>query len=438
MHEATQRLFCRVGFLLLCVAPTTAVLGWGIARKTPGHVREQEQQLSELLGLQTTVAGVSHPRPGVVLYEGLRLSDPETGEVVLKCRLLEVEHYGGGMAVTASQPEVYAARVEPLQRILTRWLRREIGSDGNLELLAREAIWRVAPAQGPETAVTLTAVKGALLNSSTESEAQFSFHWAGQRSDEPIELRLARTRQTSPPAMEFSLKTGDTPLPCLLLNPLVDAASWLGPESKFRGTVRAIETAEGWKGDLQGALSQVDLQTLLSERFPHRLSGPAEIEIERALFDDGRLTEGSLELSAGPGVIGKSLLVAAYESLHMGAPESYPIQGPLTRYEKLAFKVELDADGLRIAGQADPRIAGALLFDAQRVLLFEPQTQPQPVAAFVRMLVPANEVQVPASRETQWLIERLPVPHVTRPKNADGSEPKPAARPRFGGAVGNE
>jgi hypothetical protein len=438
MHESTQKLICRVGFLLLCLVPTTAVLGWGIARKMPGHVHQQEQQLSDLLGLRATVTSVSHPRPGAMLYEGLRLADPETGDLVLRCRLLEIEQQSGGMTVTASQPEIHAVRANRLERLLARWLRHELSGEGNIQLHARELTWRIAAAQGSETAVTLTAVQGLLQHSATGAEAQVSFQIAGQKTEEPIELRLARTRQSNPPTTEFTLKTGGTPLPCVLLNLGVDAAGWLGAESRFRGILRAVETPQGWNGDLQGAFTQVDLQTLVSERFPHQLTGPAEIQIERALFHDGRLTEAALELSAGPGVISRSLLFAAIESLQMETPESYPPRGALAKYEKLDLKATLDAEGLRITGQADPRSPGALMFDSQRVLLYESRTQPQPVMALLRMLVPSNEVQVPASRETQWLIERLPVPQVMRPKNADGSEPRPVARPRFGGAVEDE
>jgi hypothetical protein len=435
MHESTQRLICRIGFVLLCLVPTTAVLGWGISRKMPGHVREQEQQLSDLLGLRATVVGVSHPWPGAVLYEGLRLTDPETGELVLRCRLLEVEGRSDSMMLTVSQPEIHAARSDRLARILSRCLRREMTSASNIEIHARELVWRVASTQDAESAVTLTALQGKLQHGSADAEALLKFQLAGQESNEPIEVRLTRSRQINPPTTEFSLKTGETSLPCLLLNSVVDATAWLGDESRFRGLVSAVETPQGWNGELEGIFSQVDLQTLVTERFPHKLTGPAEIQIERALFRDGRVIETTLELSAGPGVISRSLLASAVESLHLVMPDSHAARIPLSSYEKLDFKAVLDAQGLQITGLVDPRAPGGMMFDAQRVLLYEPQAQPQPVTALVRMLVPANEVQVPASRETQWLIEHLPVPQVMRAKQSDGSEPAPTARPRFGGAV---
>ncbi len=424
--------------MLLCLVPTTAVLGWGIVRKMPSHLHEQEQQLSDVLGLQAALMSVTHPRPGAVLYEGLRLTDPESGEVVLRCRLLEVERRGGVMTITASQPEIDAAHADCLQRLLARWQRREFAGESNIQLQSRELVWRVSSPQVRETAVTLTGVQGSLQQTAAAAEVVLSFLLAEQRNNEPVEIRLTRSRQSNPPTSEFSLKTGEMAVPCMLFNPLVDSPGVLGNESRFRGAIRAKETSAGWSGDLEGIFSDVDLQPLVSERFPHQLTGKADITIERAAFQDGRLTEAALELVAGPGVISRSLLLAAVESLHMEAKETFSPRSPLVDYQQLIFQARFDADGLQISGQADPRFPRAVIFDTQRVLLFAPEMKSLPVTALVRMLVPSNEVQVPASRETQWLIEHLPVPQVMRPKNADGTAPRPTARPRFGGPLTDE
>jgi hypothetical protein len=52
------------------------------------------------------------------------------------------------------------------------------------------------------------------------------------------------------------------------------------------------------------------------------------------------------------------------------------------------------------------------------------------VVQIVRMLVPASQVQVPASRETDALVRRLPVPSLMPPVPGDRAQPEPSARLR--------
>jgi hypothetical protein len=49
-----------------------------------------------------------------------------------------------------------------------------------------------------------------------------------------------------------------------------------------------------------------------------------------------------------------------------------------------------------------------LINDSHR-LLGEPRHQPLPVAAVIRMLSPPADEPVPATRETAWLLDRLPL-----------------------------
>ena len=47
------------------------------------------------------------------------------------------------------------------------------------------------------------------------------------------------------------------------------------------------------------------------------------------------------------------------------------------------------------------------------------------MAALVQTLVPQSAVQVPASRQTDWLLRHLPVPEVIPPPGAEPFRPKP-------------
>ena len=89
LHDKTRRKVCVAGFLLLCVVPTTAVVAWCAHRNRPGRVAAEAQRLSRQLGLEVSLDRFEHLRPGHVSYEGVELSDPESGRSVLRCRLLD-------------------------------------------------------------------------------------------------------------------------------------------------------------------------------------------------------------------------------------------------------------------------------------------------------------------------------------------------------------
>ena len=82
----------------------------------------------------------------------------------------------------------------------------------------------------------------------------------------------------------------------------------------------------------------------------------------------------------------------------------------MIHYDQLAAGFLLNADGVTIHGDASPVVQGALLVDQRGPLLVEPAFQPLSTTVFVRALVPDSNVQVPATRQTDWLIGRLPLP----------------------------
>ena len=85
LYDHTRRQICMAAFLGLCVLPTLAVAGWGIARRLPWHKQAEEQRLGQELGLEVSIESMEHTLPGVVRYTGLKLTDPETGQELFRC-----------------------------------------------------------------------------------------------------------------------------------------------------------------------------------------------------------------------------------------------------------------------------------------------------------------------------------------------------------------
>ena len=481
LHDNTRRRICRAVFLLLCVVPTAGVSAWCARRHLPGVAAAEAKRLERELGLDVSLAGLRYLRPGRVLYEGLELRDPETGRPLLRCRALEADWQRStdregrpraSLVLIASQPEIEATAADPemgarqvgapLGELLDRMLRcptilRMVpgGSQTDVRLAAGQLTLRAAGGSQ-----TFSGLQGSIESFAGGTQAEASFRLAGIDTPQPIRIRIVRNRQITPPATGFELDTGGGAVPCGLLAIGLPLLERLGPRSRLRGYIWANQTGDGrraptghrsagvvaeaklwsrwsadWEGEFAGQVSDVDLDELVTGHFPHKLGGTAQVTIQSARFRRQRLEEATGTLVAGPGVISRSLIDAAVEQLGLVRGVEPQTPGELVPYEQLAAGFLIDARGLQLQGGCSPSghrseglVAGAILADRQGRLLGEPVVQPQPVVALVRTLVPASQHQVPATRQTDWLIGHLPVPQVVPPAGARPAVPQARLR----------
>jgi len=418
LHDKTRCRVCIAGFFILGVLPAFFVGGWCLARHLPGGKQAEADRLGRQLGMTVKLDGWEHLRPGVVLYKGLELADPETDQTILRCRLLEVnrrwsdEQRQPTLTLIASQPELPSAAIGKAWCWLQRLLENQLGRlDSDLQFSATELTLRA-----DNHSQTLTDVAAALENLPGGTHAQIRFRLIGAKTPEPARIRIVRNRQVSPPTSGFELYTGGGELPCSVLAMGLSELKPLGPQCRFRGYIWASETPDGWEGEVTGQLVELDFGRLITGHFPHHLSGIGEATIQRARFRHGRLEEGSGILAVGPGTIDRSLVAAAVDRLGLVAdanlPSSSREKGLRVAYQELALSVTLDTRGLRLRGRCNVAEPGTILSNGQNRLLGEPLQESQSVSALVRTLVPQSAVQVPASRQTDWLLRHLPVPKV--------------------------
>jgi hypothetical protein len=348
-------------------------------------------------------------------------SDPETGLPLLKCDSLEVECADEQVTVAASLVEIEASRAELLWQLAQRRLRQQLpGRDYRVTITADPVTWN-----GPRAAQSFTDLLVRLGQSAQGCEADISFRLAGANGQQPAQLHLVRHRRPQP-ATAVSFNTGGAALPCSIFAPLVDAGAWLGTRAQFNGYVWVRETTPGWDCELTGQLTGLDLEALVSGRFPHVLRGAADLRLERAKFVGGRITEAAGALRGTAGQISTSLLAAGAEALHLEAGERQRTSAKIEPYDRLAVDFVIEPQGLTLLGRCGP--TEALLVRNGEALWKQPREQPQPVVGLVRALVPANEVQVPAAGETDLLLRHLPLAPIKPPVGADGTPALPRTR----------
>jgi len=417
MHDRTRRFICRTVFLLCGVLPTAIVLGWCLSMHSGGQLATLRARLESALGLKVQLAKVSYPRPGCTLLEGVELADSETGQTVASSRLVEISSDSQGETVFASQPEIDAAAVAHLKILIDGWLRRPVDSrEPSLRWTAGELTLRWSG--GAQTFVDCNAE---FRSTPDGNAAEATLHLADSDSAQSIRLQWRRSNVSGQPANSLKIQADSTPLPFALIAVLAERENHWGPHSTLEGALTAMETPDGWQAELTGRMENIDLHSAVSEQFPHQLSGNGELAIKHAVIHAGRLEEAEGTIHAGPGMVSPSLLSAAGTLLGLARGGSQnSVNGLMDNrsasntiaYEEFTADFMLDAGGISIHGRCSGSQNGIVMRSRDEILLADSNRGPAPVVALVKMLVPDSRVQVPATRQTDWLLNLLPVPDV--------------------------
>jgi hypothetical protein len=423
LHETTKIHLCRAAFVTLCLLPTGAVLAWSVAVRLPSYTRAHERAIAAQLGLHAQLTKASSPRPDTMLYEGLELSDPNTRQLLARLPFVEVRAEGGELNVRLPFPAIVnGTRLDAFWK-MARDQVRQSPAWSVLRLEARNMTLHLS--DGDQS---FTDLDGLLENTADQTQLRLNFRRAGAAAGpaEGAELTIAWHHDPAGSTSTIHFNSGASPLPCSTVAAIWPAVQQMGKASAFAGRISVSARQAGWKAQFAGRLSGVDLDLAVGGRFLHKLTGPAEAQFEHLSIEDGRIESAAGKLTAGPGVIGRSLVESAQTHLHVQPTnEALKGKGRLLPYTQLCLSFELTAAGLALQGTI-PRADCAMLSSDRGVLVREPALPRQPVVNLVRTLVPQTEVQVPATRETDALTRVLPIPSIFTP--AAGQQPLPQAK----------
>jgi hypothetical protein len=410
LHERTRKALCRLGFVALCAIPALGAGLWARARTSEQHREACAAELGQLLRLSATVEAVTHPRPGSICYDGLALADSETQEPVATVASLTVRDEDALTTIVASGVVLQGERAGLIWDAIAARL-RATGNERDLRFVAADL--EVTSAGGQ---FSFADIRGGIDQAAARSAAWISFRGAAAAPEgKPAVARVVRQRGEGVTQTGFELLTNASSAPLPLLSAMVHAEDMLLVGSgSFSGHIKAVQDADGWRGEIDGRIVDLDLGRELGERFGHRLMAIGQIELAPAVFRGGRLEQARGRVTAGAGAIGESLLGSAATALGLERVGRASGQADLIEFDQLAFDFTADASALAIKGRCVDTHPAAIVAHQGKPIVLEAAGPSGPPVQLIHALVPANALLVPAGRETEALLRVLPVPPVVR------------------------
>ena len=317
MHERTQRAVARLLFVFCCAVPTSIVLTAILLTWTSWYQSRKLAEVTYRLGRETgLVFQIDRCRliaPNTYVLENVRIDDPDSGRNVATIRMVDYFHGTDRVGIRLHQPELQSAGLGqawsklhdrliscPAHTVVPIFIRAaDLNIQSRTGSLPLADLWATITPEGKSVRMI--------------AEAGDAAGGTGPR----VRVDLFRDREGAIPATELVLSTEGTPLPCSALAEYAPAIRKLGPDAEFSGVVKCVESPDGWSFDLgTSSLTQMNL-SFLTDDFPHRVVGKAELHLRRCLVHPGQTVNMNGVLHASGVRLKTPLLEAMRERLGM-------------------------------------------------------------------------------------------------------------------------
>lgn len=414
MPTKTRRHFCRSVFLLACLSPTVLCLILVAGKHSSAYQNYQQrswqEHLQSKLGLTVDIGRVQGGENNSVELHDVRFYEPETGEPLANVRMIDIENSTKPLRISLLEPQIKPASLTRLWNSLHQnVLRTTTNFRNTLHFSATKLL--LENSTQPQTFSNLSCT---IEQPSTGPRLTLEFRIVGEPAEASMRLIVARHRKVSPPGTSWEFHSGRNSVPVQLIADLLPAAASLGTTCRFRGIVRMTESKGKWNGQVEGNFEDLDLDRLVTQRFLRKLSGLANVDLNRCRFENGRLVEATGFLVSDGGVVSRQFLEAAQAAFKLRSNRNTELKA-LVRYRELAFGFRIDPTTLLVNGNCATTLNGVVLVDETGPLLFDSAQELIPAVALAGLLLPESEHQLAASVETDALLRRLPLPQVSPP-----------------------
>ncbi len=401
MHQSTQRLLCRVAFLLGCVVPTLCTLSWIAYRQSSWSVAAVEEQLSETVGLKCRIGRYFNPHPTKWVFQDVRLE--RAGQDAIRLPVLKAQLVDGTWQLAADRADVaWHARHrlwETMQETLL------LGRTGNHPVELRVGEVRFSGTAMPSLA-SLTVRYDQQAKPNLSSTAR-----VGTLPDAPA---LELTLQAGPTA-PWRVQLATERVALAHLGQVLPQLKDLGPDAYYEGSMIFELNPSGPRVELAGIFHQIDLQQALASRFAQHGAGGANLYVESAVIQGESLHRAHGFLLAENGQVATRLVERAARHLRLRTAELTQ-ERDLLAFSQLAIEFRLDQGRMTLSGHCDKTRPGmppgTMLAGLSQPLVLESDVTILPATHLASVLCEEHEATVPASQASVDLARWLTVPQV--------------------------
>lgn len=426
LHQRTRKLLVRGVWLLLGLGPLLVICGWAAWVHSPWHARQLRRhwsdQLSQQVGLTVQVGGVAQLAPDEYRLEGLICSHPETGQEIVRARLVELWRRPEGWVLRVAQPEVQIGQALAVWQVLHDWFLSRPSKTAAAWQVAFSDVTLHAIGQG----VTLVDLRLDLQASTEQTAVTAKFALADTPLQVPATVEVIRSHRPTRPGTRLRVSTGGQQLPGPLLADYFPWVAMLGESAELSGSLIWQADAVGRQLELSGQVDHVNFGQLTAY-LPHQLTGSGQLQLSHARWLDGHLQQLEGEISSlYGGRVSQAWLEAGAQALDWVGFDDAVLPGVIRgqrSYQHLRLGFEVDQLGCRLAGRLDGDPQGryhGILADANGLLLASlAQPNRLPNERVVQWLCLPGEQGAPrvptlAAGESgsqplsEWLMYRLP------------------------------
>lgn len=389
-QSVARRRVVRLLFVVAAFLPCVGLAAAAWWRQSAGHVAAVAREAAAHLGMPVAIGGVEHPRPGVMRLSGVVVGD------ALVVPAVEVETTAAEVRLRVPAIDCSPAAAGVLAEMIGEWLYRAARFPRSWVVDVGDVAWLAADGSRLEAGgwhgecVVGEGARAVRLRREPATAEEIRLRCGADG------LAVEATLEAAVPAAVVAAFTGG-------------GAAWsdaLGSHAVVRGTVQATRDGGGWTGTAAGVIERIDLASVCPGG-GGRLQGEAALTVAGLDVAASRVERCDLQLTAGRGAIAQDLLDDLVSSLGCRPGPAYRALGGDSprRFDGLACRILLDADGLRLRAATGP---GSGLVRSQGLTVLEESAAPVPPTRLAWLLSPAGRPPVPASEASGWLISVLP------------------------------
>ena len=328
--------------------------------------------------MQVNFESFECPRWDTSRFERVTLSDPETGEPVLKCALLEVEHQHTKtpiplLRIRLKDCKIYMDNSVSLWSFVHRsFAHRRLWKNMQVEFSAVNASFNSCNSQ------RIRFISGTLKDVDAGAEGVFAIYLedrmeAGKtgESNDPVRLKIARLTNASPVTTTIALDASKRPIASGMISHWYAPLKRLSGNSSFTGTVVAANAGAGWDGTVTGEFDNVDLSQMFIKAGRAQLVAKAKISIDKGEFIDQRLVSARGRVDAQNGVIDRGLLDTLVTQLRLSGSGMFNPYSDATQFRQIAFGFDIQNEMISFTGKCSSCPPGTIL-NSQWSLVREP------------------------------------------------------------------